>query len=128
MLDAIGVARFTTQDIVNAIQAIVFDAGEPNRETLSLLDRPRRKADFMPETGKISPHTGLARLAGHIARTLFLLLEKEGYDVGKKARNGGRVSACIRRSGLLTLAAVSTKSGICGCRRTTKRAHQRRAE
>ena len=26
MLDAIGVARFTTQDIVNAIQAIVFDA------------------------------------------------------------------------------------------------------
>ena len=25
MLDAIGVARFTTQDIVNAIQAIVFD-------------------------------------------------------------------------------------------------------
>ena len=25
-LDAIGVARFTTQDIVNAIQAIVFDA------------------------------------------------------------------------------------------------------
>ena len=26
MLDAIVVARFTTQDIVNAIQAIVFDA------------------------------------------------------------------------------------------------------
>lgn len=26
MLDAIGVARFTTEDIVNAIQMIVFDA------------------------------------------------------------------------------------------------------
>ena len=49
MLDAIGVARFTTQDIVNAIHYPRWT-------------EPRRKAGLFacPETRKISPHTGLA--------------------------------------------------------------------